>query len=686
MATSADALKIVQSLVRRTASARVTYAALLAYAEKYLARTADEDPSLEDFADNPANFLTAYLVDLEAQGQVVLTYSDGTIAGIVYPRFYIDELEALYDRVEEQPDRPFPGEDSLSTPIPPDQIHPVDVKTDFVRWLARAGTMDVPVVLRLMFPDGINSMLTSSRMLDRTLPKLAVHKLRHYLRSERNAGYMRSKLASIFRQREMAMKDMLSSILTTPDQALKTVFAPTDFTFHFWTQLSSTLIKEYSQKKDKLVEEHGHCQAAYLIGYYNVHNRGVQQRTREREGALRQLENRLRQPPYTYTISDIHGFTDQRGVALTKKYSLDDVNTYVAERVKPADDSSLPRMIRVRAADGREYYLYRDYVPHVTVEHVFAMRRELRDHFVEAWKAALQRHQRPPEMMDEQVFEAAVDARLRESDPLLYTLLNYSLLFLARKEGNLPSDLAAELDELFQPKEQSLRPLPRILNLDRRKLATDAKLLLPFWQAVPIISALVVLLKRVFIGMSEEERISRAERRGRRRKGAAATTASSGRRATTVRYGPDGPGHDGPKHGPEHDPKHEMRGVDRLAGASSSASRRAQVARFKDAVRDLQKEYVHPGSTPERTLGELAERWNPLLDPVAKEHLVEDVNSLARDFLRRMKVSFRLVPPTRDRVNEWADRLCRNDAFAQIRRRDDLKEYLKLYMLTVLSK
>ncbi len=679
MATSADALRILQSLVRRTASARVPYGSLLSYAEKYLARAADEDSSLEDFADNPANFLTAYLVDLEKQGQVALSYSDGAVTTVVYPRYYVDELEALYERVEDQPERPFPGDESLSTPIPPDQIHPVDVKTDFVRWLVRAESMEAPVVLRLMFPDGVNSMLISSRMLSAKLPKLSVQKLRQYLRSERNAGYMRSKLASIFRQREMAMKDMLASILTTPDQALKTVFSPTDFTFHFWTQLSSTLIKEYSQKKDKLVEEHGHCQAAYLIGYYNVHHRGAQQRTRERETALRQLETRLRQSPYTFTISDIHGFTDQRGVVLTKKYSLDDVNTYIADRIKPPDESSLPPMIRVRSVDGKEYYLYRNYVPHVTVEHVFAMRRELRDHYVESWKTALQRHHRPPEMGDEQAFEKAVEARLRESDPLLHTLLNYNLLYLSRKEGNVPSDLAEELDELFHPREQRLQPLPQVFNLDRKKLAADAKLLLPFWQAVPIVSAFVMLLKRVFMGITEEERLSRQERRRARRSRGAFAAATS---ATTMRYRPDDSGSDSRPREPVHETPEDQR----PSALSSSASRRAQIARFKGVVRDLQREYVHPGSTPEKTLDELAERWNPLLDPVAKEHLVEDINSLARDFLRRMKVSFRLVPPTRERVNEWAERLCRNEAFSQIRRRDDLKEYLKLYMLTILDK
>ncbi|HKJ84751.1 MAG TPA: hypothetical protein VKA06_01685 [Spirochaetia bacterium] len=675
MSSSADALNIVQSLVKRTRNARLSYPSLVAYAEKYLARAADEDPSLEDFADNPANLMTAYLVELEKEGAVELKYVDGTISSVSYPKYYTNVVEAIYERIEEQAERPFPTEDSLAAPIPSDLITPVDVKSDFVRWIARSESSSRSDVLRLMFPDGIHSMLVTTHLLSRSVPKLAVQKIRTYLRSERNAGYMRSKLASIFRQREMAMKDMLSGILTTPDQALRTIFNPTDFTFHFWTQLSSTIIKEYSQKKDKLVEEHGYCQAAYLIGYYNVHHRGVQQRTRERETALRQLENRLRQTPYTFTISEIHGFTDQRGVPLTKKYSVEDVNHYIADQVKPGDDTSLPQMIRLRCADGGEYYLYRDYVPQVAVDHVFTARKEMRDHYVDSWKESLQQNRRLPEMTDDDAFEKDVAVQLKEADPLLHTLLNYNLLYLSRQEVNVPADLAAELDEIFHPKEPQLRPLPEILNLERRKLLTDAKLLLPFWQAVPIISSFVSFLKRVFLGASEDERADRRNRK-RRKKNQPPAVAASGNTneaPTTVRYSPDGSA-----------PAEQPAAVG--TSGSSAASRRAQTARFKDAVRDLQKQYVRPGSTPERTLAELADRWNPLLDPVAQENLVEDINSLARDFLRRMKVSFRLIPPTKDRVNEWADRLCENEAFHQIRRREDLKEYLKLYMLTVLTK
>jgi hypothetical protein len=95
---------------------------------------------------------------------------------------------------------------------------------------------------------------------------------------------------------------------------------------------------------------------------------------------------------------------------------------------------------------------------------------------------------------------------------------------------------------------------------------------------------------------------------------------------------------------------------------------------------------VEPGRTAKATLEELAEKWNPLLDPVARQNLVEDVNSLVRDFLRRMKVGFRLIPPDRERIRELSAKLAQNDAFTEVRQKEPLRRYLELYMLTVLGK
>ena len=86
------------------------------------------------------------------------------------------------------------------------------------------------------------------------------------------------------------------------------------------------------------------------------------------------------------------------------------------------------------------------------------------------------------------------------------------------------------------------------------------------------------------------------------------------------------------------------------------------------------------------SMDELCEKWNPLYDPQAKADLVEDVNSLVRDFLRKLKRGFLVKPPNASRIQNMADTLANNHAFDDIKKRDSLKTYIELYMISILGK
>jgi hypothetical protein len=121
-------------------------------------------------------------------------------------------------------------------------------------------------------------------------------------------------------------------------------------------------------------------------------------------------------------------------------------------------------------------------------------------------------------------------------------------------------------------------------------------------------------------------------------------------------------------------------------GNQAASSNKERAVAFRKAIHAMQRDYVGENASVEKTLDQLAEEWNPLLDPTAKANLIEDVNSLVRDFLRRMKVGFRYVPPDRQRIRSLAEQLAQNQAFDQIKRKDALKRYLELYMLKLLGK
>lgn len=57
---------------------------------------------------------------------------------------------------------------------------------------------------------------------------------------------------------------------------------------------------------------------------------------------------------------------------------------------------------------------------------------------------------------------------------------------------------------------------------------------------------------------------------------------------------------------------------------------------------------------------------------------------MIRDFIRKMKKNFRFRPPDIQRINDIATRLAENNAFSQIRKREDFKTYIKLYIIKIL--
>jgi hypothetical protein len=100
----------------------------------------------------------------------------------------------------------------------------------------------------------------------------------------------------------------------------------------------------------------------------------------------------------------------------------------------------------------------------------------------------------------------------------------------------------------------------------------------------------------------------------------------------------------------------------------------------------MQAKYVGDAPSIDHRLSELVEEWNPLVAPGPKKNLVEDVNALVRDFLRKMRVTARLIAPTEERIQRYAENLSQNEAFRQIRSRDAFREYLELYMLKQMGK
>lgn len=649
--------KKVRSILRAYAlknhDARIEYRAFLQFLDAYTEKW--NDPFLKRLTSNPFRELVPLLVELKNHDFCKLEYKDDSIEVIEFHCFYTDIVQKEYKRIDEKPDTPFPTLESLPVKIPSEYLHPINVKTDFVEALNQTDAIEKELIL-IRFPGEINDIVVLKNMIRTKLVDYSIGRIGLYLQKGNNAGYIRNKLLPVFKGSDQMLNDSISDITTKPNKASEMIRTPTAFSFQFWTHMASTILQDLKEKREKLVDEQGFCQGAYLIGFYIVYQKGTVQREKEKKTDVSQIEKLLRDPPYAFTLEDIYQFTDKSGVTFAQKYSTKFIHEYLQEKTHEKGNKHIPVIVRFVGSDKKGYFISREKIVPLFLKELSAASDKLRGRYMEEWSQKIHDGAKDPAMKSLAVFQKELTKQVESEFTVLAGLLNRGLLFLAKEEADIPASVSEDIERCFT-REHELRPIDELLGLDARALIRDAKARLPFWETVPFVRQMVGFFKGLFTTRAKPTKEP--------------ITQSASRSVSFMEVGANKRGGGS--------------GGRAKSGGSSKKSAAADKARMKKAVEALKKEFL-PGDKPiARTLSQLADRWNPLLDPKAKANLVEDVNSLIRDFLRKLRRSFQLSPPDAARVRTMASDLSRSKNLAAIKRKDDLLQYIELYIIKLLD-
>jgi hypothetical protein len=648
-------------------TARIDKTQFVGFVKNYAGRYTLKFPQMELYIERTEGMVNTYLRVLAERGLCGLEKEGEEDRWIFFPQYFIDILHRFYKAIESKPAIPFPSAEDLKITIPEHLITELNIKTDFVSALGELRP-EKPQVLRLTFPDMVNALLVTSDLVDQKLLELAVHKLRLYLNSRNNATYVTHRLQPALRGNERGLRDMISAVMTKPGRALGTLLDPSDFTFRFWAHFANLVLQEHKDISEKTPEEHGYCQAAYLIGFYNVLYRNRQQKRHEKTFLLKRFETQFHKYPYAYTLKDLYNLRDEKGVPLIRHNTKDVFLEFLESKTKSEGYESLPELIDLKTIHGKEYYIHKDLLIPLFVKMLHEQSREIRDAYVEEWVKSLKENKRVLAMTDDQEFARDLDITLKNRAPFLYSLLNYSLLYLAKEQGKISYDMARTMDQVLDEKHAQLHPLPKVLGLRRKEIFDDAKLRVPFWRRLILFRGLFYFFRSLFRGAKKTWQQSRQRAAARSSRKAAATP----RAASSVQPS-GGPGATAARSA-------EPAGSTTLRPMTSK-----QLAAYRRAVAELKQQFVGTEKTIPESLKELVDKWNPLYDPQARKNLVEDVNAMIRDYLRNIRRTFRITPPDAERIRSLAEKLSANKSFDRIKRKDYFVKYIEVYMIKLLG-
>jgi len=629
-----DVYQVVRAFAARNNLTEIEYRAFAQAVARQARQANQANPAFRDLAINADAVLVPRLFEIAQQHRVSLEMTGNDIGKIVLPEHYSGIFHREYVRMDENPDVPFPDEDGLKTIVPSEWIQAISLESDLATVVEGGEERSVPL-FRLIFPDALKPIVIPSAFVPAKLIEYAVLKVRQYLRRGANKDFLFNKLLYTFATKEQILKEAFTRVLTKPYDAIDELRkSSSDFTFSFWAYLSSHLKKDLDKKADKTPEDLSIYQASVICEIFANYYKGKAQRIVDVEQAFKSLAVSLRKPPLHFSIDEISLFKDSKGASLLGKFTKEELEAWLREATTKAAAGLLPELFIVTSMSGMRTYIAKDRMLALAMRLIGEARADLRSRILHDWKRLLEEFTTIQPMEDDKAWRRELGGMVEERFPLLDALLKDRLLPLVHDEAASKGEAQPELDRFFY--RGALVPIDELLDLPRKTMIADAKMLLPFWYSVPILSALARLFSRKPKAKKKTAKIAVVER---------------------VEEEP-------PRAAPPRDRKKE----------------------FAAAAAKVSRTIVPAGVTIDSYLLELEGRWNTMLNRDAKANLTEDVNSLVRDYLRGVLRSMKAESFTPERVKTLASNLADTPNLLRIKNHNALELYIQLYMARALQR
>lgn len=646
MATTTSIIVLLKFFASRQKSGTIEFNEFCDYLKRYSEHHLEQQPSLVTYLSDTANILLKELDKLSKEKQIVLLTQTPEKKFIIVIPYFIDIYASRYKDIRSTPQTPFPLETDIPKRIP-NEILTRKSASELINKLLTSEVLSEKALYSLVFPHDAPAILLPSTVSVFTLIECAILKIRTMLSKEEHHDYFLKKLTVSNPGKEMTAKNIFNRFVQTPEAGTQMIKEPED-SFYFLTQLLFFIKQDYEKVKDFTQEDLSILQSVYILEIACNFFKCRAQENNKKKTALNTLEQLLSKPPYYFTFDSITKFSSSSGVPLLTLYNEDDLRNYLHKKTTECEATELPEMLVFKTDDDKRYFIRKNKVFPLIMRLCTDARITIRETIKKSWFTVLKDFDSLPEMKEQSAFEHRLEKEVETQSPILYALLNSAFLHLINYEINSTpdsSDLEGGRISLFE--NGILIPYSEILLMNRQELFTDTRILLPFWYTVPVISWIIKLVMRP--PKSKKSKKQKTE---------------------TELY---------------HEKELLQSKKDKEESALSQNVSVPRKVALREAARSLEKEIVPSSSTLDRELKSYEHQWNKLIGKVTHNNLTEDVNSLIRDYLRKVLRTLSAEGLTYERIQSLAESLVNTPGMQKIGEKDALLMYIELFMIKLVK-
>ncbi len=643
MAAKKNLLTILVLFAQKQNSPHVHFAEFCDYMKRYAQHNIDTQPELITYTTNPETAMHDELETLQGNGTIIITHPESDKKGIIVVPFYAERYASRFREIVNNPSIPFPTVNDLPKQAPFEMLEQHQASTFLLELFEKEETEEKqhPAALvdneqkklyGLTFANNIPTIIFPATVSATTLFDISLSKIRQMLRKEEFHDYFLKRLRLSNSGKEISVKTFFSQFIQKPTEALESIKNSSD-SFYFWSQLGFFIRQDYEKVTDYTQEHITILQSVAItdiaMGYY----KNKAQQTFQRTTALRNLEQALNATPHYFNRKAIDLFTDTRGIPLLGQYTAEDLTEFLNSATTQISDGDLPELLTFKIHSGERYYIYKSKVIPLIIRLCNDARENIKEVLTKRWFELYKKFDHVPAMTDQKAFESCLETEVKSTSPILDALLQANFLSLVHYDAQNNK----EKMHLFS--NGVLLPYSELLMLSRREISTDAKILLPVWYTIPVISWIAKILLR---------------------------PPKRKRKAGIVEPVPTA--------------QLQLKNADEPS-AFSNSTKNLRRKEFRDAAAEAESQVVPAGSTIEREMDSYIRQWNKLLDKQLRNNLTEDVNSLLRDYMRKTLRTIKSSTFTLERMRNLADNVMQNPALQKITDKEQLKMYMLLYII-----
>ena len=630
MATTSNLSAIIRYYAEKQKSPFIDLKEFCAYVKKYAEHHVEEQSELVKYLGDPSGTVVAELQGLSEKHLVAIINANNkkTIVSIT---FLSSKYANLYKDMMKNESTPYPQVTDLPKQFP-NQVLEHKVLSQYIPAIIEKDNSKSPLLYILDFARELPSMLIPACVPIKALLDTAQQKVRKILKKDEFHDYFLKKLRSTNPTKEISIKNFYTHFVDTENYQFAEFQDGEDY--YIWNQALYYIRQDFEKIQDRTVEDTNILQAVQILETHSSYLKEKFQNEHKRSEAIKELESALAKSPYFFSMPQILKFQDQNGRLLYGQYTEDDLKEFLQKMTTDGEANELPQLLVFKVESGTRYYVYKKKVSQVVVrlcnEAHDSIEKQLEDH----WYDVMMDYERLPEMSNASEFEACLHELVEKNSPILYALLNANFMTILSYEHDEDS---LEGFRLFV--DGKLLPYSDLLMLKNSKILANAKSRLPFYYTLPIISWIMSL----FNGRSKEKK-----------------------RATSAVVAEKNPFEEEEK-------------------KSDSGPKQSKTQALASNAKAIAKDLVPEGSTLDRELNYLTKQWNKMISKEAYNNLTEDVNSLIRDYTRRVVKTLSATSFTRERVENLAKTLVNTPNMQKIKEDKALTEYVILYMLRLVS-